>query len=178
MIYKLKLFIYRLSSYYNKIILKAVCKKFCLYSLERRFINLSKLSDLIKNRKDGILKNLQDAETKFREAEENLTFAKKNFEIAKSKAEQIRNQGSTLSNQTAKVVLESIEEDIKRLKASNLSTIRLEEEKSINEICQQLGQFALEKAIEKLNKKLNPAFQKKLIAQNIEKLSSKTLVRK
>lgn len=75
-------------------------------------------------------------------------------------------------------MLESVEEDIKRLKASNLSTIRLEEEKSINEICQKLGQSALSKAIEKLNKKLNPSFQKKIINQSIEKLSPKILVRK
>lgn len=63
-----------------------------------------------------------------------MAFAKKNFESAKSKAEQIRNQGITLSNQTSKTLLDAVEEDIKRLKASNLSTIRFEEEKSINEV--------------------------------------------
>lgn len=133
---------------------------------------------MIKNRKEGILKNLQEAEIKFREAEEKLSFARNNFEIAKTKAEQIRNQGTNLSNQTVKILLEAVEEDIKRLKASNLSTIKLEEEKSINEICQKLSQDALSKSVEKLNKKLNINFQKKLIAQNIEKLSTKNLISK
>ena len=92
------------------------------------------LGDLLKSRKDTILKNLQDADNKLKEAEESLAFAKKNFELAKSKAEQIRNQGVILSNQTSKSLLDAVEEDIKRLKASNLSTIRFEEEKSINEV--------------------------------------------
>lgn len=69
-----------------------------------------------------------------REAEENLAFAKKNFDLAKVKAEQIKAQGVALSLQTSKTLLEVVDEDIKRLKASNLSTIKFEEEKSINEV--------------------------------------------
>lgn len=133
---------------------------------------------MIKSRKESIVKNLQEAEIKFREAEENLIFAKKNFEIAKTKSEQIRDQGHTLSNQTSKFLLEAVEEDIKRLKASNLSTIRMEEEKSINEICNRLTQFAFSKAVEKLNKRLNSTIQKKIISQNIEKLSLRILTSK
>lgn len=120
------------------------------------------------------MKSLQDAENKFKEAEENLSFAKKNLEVAKTKAEQIRNQGSVLSAQTAKALLELVEQDIKRLKQTNISTIKLVEEKSISEICQKLSQAALSKAIEKLNKKINSTVQKKFISQNIEKLSLKT----
>lgn len=107
-----------------------------------------------------------------------MAFAKKNFEIAKTKAEQIRTQGATLSNQTTKLLLDSVEEDIKRLKLVNLSTIRLEEEKSIGELCKKLSEFALSRAIGKLNKKLNPTFQKKIITQSIEKLSLKVLINK
>jgi len=92
------------------------------------------LADLLKSRKDNILKNLEDADNKLREAEMNLASAKKNFESAKTKAEQIRNQGLILSNQTSKSLLDAVEEDVKRLKASNLSTIRFEVEKSINEV--------------------------------------------
>lgn len=77
---------------------------------------------------------MQDADNKLREAEENLAIAKKNFESAKSKADQIRSQGSILSSQASKSLLDAVEEDIKRLKVSNLSTIRFEEEKSINEV--------------------------------------------
>ena len=141
----------------------------------RKIYSLSKIGDIIRNRKETILKNLQDAESKFREAEENLAFAKKNFEMAKNKADQIRQQGSTLSSQTAKTLLEAVDEDIKRLKSVNLSTIRMEEEKSINELCQKLSLFAFEKAVDTLNKRLNPSLHKRIISQNIDKLSLKTL---
>lgn len=78
-----------------------------------------------------------------REAEENLAFAKKNFELAKVKSEQIKAQGLALSVQTSKTLLEIVDEDIKRLKASNLSTIKFEEEKSINEVVCQILYFCL-----------------------------------
>lgn len=133
----------------------------------------SVLTDIVKSRKETILKNIQDAENKFREAEEKLLLAKNNLDNAKLKADQIRTQSSILSSETAKNILKSIEEDIKRLKMSNLSTIRLEEERSINEVCQKLSELALNKAVEKLEKKLNSNIQKKIITQNIDKLSSK-----
>ena len=102
---------------------------------------LPKLGDLIKSRKDTILKNLQDADNKFREAEENLAFAKENFELAKSRSEQIRSQGLVVAAQTARTLLDTVEEDIKRLRASNLSAIRFEEEKSINEVVRKFLSF-------------------------------------
>lgn len=102
-------------------------------------------------------------------------FAKKNFESAKLKSEQIRNQGSLLSLEMTKSLLDIIEEDIKRLKISNLSILKLEKEKSINEICQKLNQFAITKGIEKINKKINSSVQKKIISQSIQKLSTKIL---
>lgn len=72
-------------------------------------------------------------------------------------------------------MLDAVEEDIKRLKALNLATVKMEEEKSINEICQKLSQVALIKAIEKISSKLNANLQKKIISRKIEKLSVKAL---
>nr|YP_009389131.1 ATPase subunit I [Euglena archaeoplastidiata]AKR17904.1 ATPase subunit I [Euglena archaeoplastidiata] len=138
----------------------------------------SVLGDLITSRKETILKNLQDADNKLREAEENFAFAKKAYEMAKVKAEQIKEQGLILSSQTSKTLLEAAEEDIKRLKSSNLSAIRFEEEKSVNEVCQKLTFSALSKAVDNLNKRLNVTLQKKIISQNIEKLSAKIVTRK
>lgn len=76
--------------------------------------------------------------------------------------------------QTAKLIVNSIEEDIKRLKTLNLTLIKLEQEKSVGEICQELSQIALVKAAEKINKKMNYNLQKKFIIQNIDKLALKT----
>ena len=95
--------------------------------------------------------------------------------MAKNKADQIRQQGSVLSVQTAKALLDAVDEDIKRLKTVNLSAIRMEEDKSINEVCQKLSSMAFEKAIDDLNKRLNPSLHKRIVSQNIEKLSMRTL---
>lgn len=44
--------------------------------------------------------------------------------------------------------------------------------------CQKLSFSAFVKAIEKLNKRLNSSLQKKIISQNIDKLSVKFLAKK
>lgn len=133
------------------------------------------LADLINSRKDLILKNLQDADSKFRQAEENLLFAQKNFEIAQLKAKEIRDQSSVVSKQTYKNLLNVVDEDIKRLKISNLSFIKFEEEKSISEVCHKLSLSALSKSIDNLNNRLNSILEKRIISQNIDKLSVKFL---
>lgn len=121
---------------------------------------------------------MQDADSKFRDAEESLSFATKNLELSKTKAEQIRNQGLVLSSQTSKILLDSIDEDIKRLKSSSLSSIRFEEEKSINEVCQKLTYLAFTKSVDNLVKRLNVNLQKRIVSQGIDKLSIKFLARK
>lgn len=63
-----------------------------------------------------------------------MLFAQKNFEIAQLKAKEIRDQSIVVSMQTSNNLLNVVDEDIKRLKISNLSFIKFEEEKSINEV--------------------------------------------
>jgi F0F1-type ATP synthase membrane subunit b/b' len=139
------------------------------------FKKFTLLGESLKSRKETILRSLNEAESKFKEAEENLSFAKENFEAAKIKSEQIKQQGLILSEKTFKTLIEAVEEDIKRLKALNLATVKMEEEKSINEICKKLTQVALIKAIEKISSKLNANLQKKIISRKIEKFSIKAL---
>lgn len=133
------------------------------------------LGDLIKNRKETVVKNLKELENKVKESEEILALAKANLETAKIKSEQIRQQGTNLSIQTSKSILYAIEEDIKRLRNVNLSTIKMEEKKSLSEVCQKLSSFAFKKAGEIINKRLNSKFHRKLVSKNIEKLSKKKL---
>jgi F0F1-type ATP synthase membrane subunit b/b' len=81
-----------------------------------------------------IFRNLQEAENKFNEAEKNLSFSKQNLSAAEIRAEEIRNQAKLLALQTSKQLIDSVEEDVKRLKLINLSFIRFEEEKSIADV--------------------------------------------
>lgn len=93
---------------------------------------------MIQNRRETILKNLEDADNKFLEAQENLKMALKNLEASEIKANQIRSQSTFLANQTYKSLLDNIDEDIKRLEKLNVATIRFEEQKSINEVFRKL----------------------------------------
>lgn len=131
----------------------------------------SLLTDIIKNRKESILRNLQDADSKFREASENLEAAKSQFQEASVKSEQIRSQGFSIASQSSKKLIESVEDDIRRLKETTLSTIQFEEENSIKEVCQRLSELAFSKSVEILKKRLNSNIQKKIISQSTEKLS-------
>lgn len=117
------------------------------------------------------MKNLQETENKLKEASENLKFAKDQFELAKQKSEEIKLQGLSLASQTTKKIMEVLEEDIKRLKESTLSTLKFEEEKLISEVCQKLNNLAFIKAVDILKKRINLNVQNKIIFQNIEKLS-------
>lgn len=96
--------------------------------------NPIQINDLVSNRKNIIMKNLQEADNKFNEALENLEVAKNNFEQAKLKSEKIRAQGLIISKQAANKIFESLEEEVKRAQLANLSAIKLEEEKSIKEV--------------------------------------------
>lgn len=135
------------------------------------FYGKNALSDIVKSRRDNILKSIQEAEIRFKEAEDKLLTAKNNLNLALKKSEEIRLQGLNLSKQTKLSLLESFNEDIRRIKNENISILKFEEEKAINEVFQKLNNNSLDIAMNNILKKLNTSFQKKIIARNIDKLS-------
>lgn len=130
------------------------------------------VSDTLKTRKEAILKSLQDADNKFQEATDKLNEAKKQFEFAKVKAEEIRAQGLVTADKSSKKLLARVEDDIKRLEDAKAATLRFEEEKAITEVCEKVSRLALEQAVENLNKRLDPALQKRIIQLNIALLGN------
>nr|YP_009512113.1 ATPase subunit I [Euglena hiemalis]AXI98014.1 ATPase subunit I [Euglena hiemalis] len=141
---------------------------------------LSILGDLLKNRRETIIKNIQDLDNKIRNSEEVLRLATSNLEAAKINSEEIREQGTTLfairSFQTSKTLESIIDEDIKRLKSVNVN--KKTEEKNPLKLCLQLNLIAFKKAVEKITKSLNPKIHKKIVSRKIDKLSPRKLMRK
>ena len=135
------------------------------------YFKLSVLGDIIKNRRENVVKNLQEIEKRVRESEETLALAKSKLETAKSQAEEIRQQGEKLSIQTAKSIIDTVEDDVNRLKSINLLTLNMREKKSLTEVCQKLSSLSFAKARVLIMKRLNSKFHKKLISRKIEKLS-------
>nr|AEW12933.2 ATPase subunit I [Colacium vesiculosum] len=118
------------------------------------FYGRAALNDLIKNRRELIIKNLEEADNKFCEAQDNLELALKNLKNAELKASQIKDQSNNLAAQTSKSLLNAVEDDIKRLEKINISTIHIKEQKSLNEVCKKLWKLAFKKAILKIKKKI------------------------
>jgi len=127
------------------------------------------LSSILKNRQDSILKSITDAEVRFQEATEKLANAKEQLEVAKTKAAEIRAQGVVTAEQGAKTLLERAEEDITRLEESKQATIRVEEEKAVYQVCEQMSRLALSKAMTKVKTRLakDSSLQRRVLDLNI-----------
>jgi F0F1-type ATP synthase membrane subunit b/b' len=81
-----------------------------------------------------ILKNIEEAENKYKEVENNLIFAKKNLQNSKNKYDEILKQGASMSNKTFELIIINSENEIKRLKSLNIAYILFEQGKSIGEV--------------------------------------------
>ena len=127
------------------------------------------LRSILKNRQESILKSITDAELRFKEATEKLATAKKQLEVAKTKAAEIRAQGVVSAQLGSKTLLERAEEDIKRLEETKQDTIRVEEEKAVNQVCAQMSRLALSKAMTKVKARLakDSGLQRRVLDLNI-----------
>jgi len=130
------------------------------------------LTSLLTNRKELILKSLNDAEERYKEANEKLAAAKEQLESATGKAEEIRAQGLVTAEQGTKNLLERAKEDIKRLEEAKQVTIKFEEEKAISQVCERVSRLALDQAIDKVKKRLDANLQKRIIDLNIALLDT------
>lgn len=126
------------------------------------------LLDTLKNRKEAILKSLQDSVEKKMEAVDNLNAAKLQFQKAKEKSEEIRSQGFVLARQNSDKFLDRMEDNVKRIEEAKFFTIRFEEEKAITEVCKKVSSSALQQALDKLTVSMNPSLQKRIFNRNID----------
>ena len=133
-------------------------------------------STILKNRKESINKSITDAELRFQEATKKLDDAKAQLELAKKKAEEIRAQGLGAAQLSAKTLLERAEEDITRLEETKQSTIRVEEEKVVTQICEQISRLALSKAMTTVKTRLakDTRLQRRVLDLNIALLGQIT----
>lgn len=138
--------------------------------LETNIINLSvviavvvsfggdALRSLLANRKQTILNNLREADQRASEAQEKLTKARIQLELAQKKAFEIKQQGVVAAEQEKKLSIQQTEQDAKRLEEIKEETLRLQQQKAINQVSLQVISLALNKVREKLTKRLDANF--------------------
>lgn len=138
--------------------------------LETNIINLSvvlgivislggdAVRSLLENRKQTIVNNLREVDQRAQEAEEKLKQATTQLELAQQKASEIRQQGIKTSEQEKKQGIRQTQEDAARLEEIQQETLRLQQQKAIQKISQQVVSLALTRVREKLNQKLDTRF--------------------
>lgn len=125
------------------------------------------LQSLLNNRKQIILNNLDEANTKAKQAQEKLSKAKTRLETAKAKATEIRNQGQKTAQQEKNQCIDQTTQDVLRLETVKKETIQFQQQKTITQISQQVVSLAVNKVREKLTNKLNSDFHSSVNNFNI-----------
>nr|YP_009256684.1 CF0 subunit I of ATP synthase [Entransia fimbriata]ANI25344.1 CF0 subunit I of ATP synthase [Entransia fimbriata]WKT05768.1 CF0 subunit I of ATP synthase [Entransia fimbriata]WKT05887.1 CF0 subunit I of ATP synthase [Entransia fimbriata] len=129
------------------------------------------LKSLLSNRKETILTTIRDAETRFQEASERLKQAKSRLEKAKQKADSIRLEGLSQMEKENRELMRIAEQDSKGLEESKNATIRLEQQRVIEEVRRQVSRLALQKAKEDLTNRLTTDLLVNINTHSIESLN-------
>lgn len=116
------------------------------------------LRSLLNNRKETILKNLQEADQRANEAQEKLNQARIKFELAQKKATEIKEQSILTAEQEKKQSIRQAEQDVLRLEELKQETLLFQQQKAVSEISQQVITLALKQVREKLNNRLDGNF--------------------
>ena len=147
--------------------------------LETNIINLSvvlgivislggdAIRSLLENRKQTIVNNLREADQRAQEAEEKIKQATTELQLAQKKASEIRQHGIKTSEQEKKQGIRQTQEDAARLKEIQQETLRLQQQKAIQKISQQVVSLALTRVREKLNQRFDNRFHTSVNNYNI-----------
>jgi len=136
-----------------------------LFVYGRKFI-----TNLLDERKARIVAELEDAESRMKDAQAALTKAQKDLEQAQLQATKILDEAKVNAEKTKEAVLAKGREEVEKLKASAVKELNNEQAKVIAELKQRIAQLALEKVELELRSKLDESAQSKLIDRSIAQL--------
>ncbi|AFY40493.1 ATP synthase subunit b [[Leptolyngbya] sp. PCC 7376] len=136
-----------------------------LFVYGRKFI-----SDLLDERKAKIVADLEDAETRMKNAKAALTKAQKDLEQAQKQAQVIREEAKVSAEKAKSNVLAQGREEIEKLKANAVKELDNEQAKVVADLKQRIAQLALERVESELRDRLDDASQSRLIDRSIAQL--------
>ena len=110
--------------------------------------------ELLDNRKKTILQNICAADARAQEVQEKIQQAMAQLQAAEKKASEIRSQGLVSADREKKLCIQQAEEEATRLKQVKEDTIRLQQQKAIQQISQQIVVLSLQQVREKLQHKI------------------------
>nr|YP_009105820.1 CF0 subunit I of ATP synthase [Koliella corcontica]AIT94467.1 CF0 subunit I of ATP synthase [Koliella corcontica] len=113
------------------------------------------LKSLLQNRKETIIKNLQEADERAKNALYELNEIKKQLEQAQKKAFELKEEGKLLAEKEKLEILAETEKNYIKLEKFKKQNLELQEKKAINQLSKRIVTMALAKVKEKLKNKLN-----------------------
>nr|YP_009728211.1 ATP synthase CF0 B subunit [Colemanosphaera angeleri]QIA47140.1 ATP synthase CF0 B subunit [Colemanosphaera angeleri] len=113
------------------------------------------LSSLLEDRKNTIVKNLQEANQRAIEAEEKLNAARAQLEIAKKKAQEIREEGVLRATQEINNVVSQHELRLARLEEFKQETLQFYQQKAFKQAYMYVINKIMTRVRERLTKGLN-----------------------
>nr|YP_010404499.1 ATP synthase CF0 subunit I [Spyridium lawrencei]UQW85815.1 ATP synthase CF0 subunit I [Spyridium lawrencei]UQW85901.1 ATP synthase CF0 subunit I [Spyridium lawrencei] len=130
-------------------------------------LNLLSLSDLLDNRKQRILKTIQNSEELREGAVERLEKARARLRKVEMEAEQFRANGYSEIEREKLNLINSTYKTLEQLENYKNETIHFEQQKAINQVRQRVFQQALQGALGTLNSCLNDELHLRTISTNI-----------
>jgi F-type H+-transporting ATPase subunit b len=116
------------------------------------------LSSLLEDRKNTIVKNLQEANQRAIEAEEKLTAARAQLEIAKKKAQEIREEGILRATQEINNVVSQHELRLALLQEFKQDTLQFYQQKAFKQAYMYVINKIMTRVRERLNKGLDSTY--------------------
>lgn len=116
------------------------------------------LSSLLEDRKNTIVKNLQEANQRAIEAEEKLTAARAQLEIAKKKAQEIREEGVLRATQEINNVVSQHELRLARLQEFKQETLEFYQQKAFKQAYMYVINKIMTRVRERLTKGLDSTY--------------------
>ncbi|YP_009256313.1 ATP synthase CF0 subunit I (chloroplast) [Ziziphus jujuba] len=142
-------------------------KGVCASCLNEWKDNLLSLSDLLDNRKQRILKTIQNSEELRGGAVERLEKARSRLRKVEMEAEQFRANGYSEIEREKLNLINSTYKTLEQLENYKNETINFEQQKAINQVRQRVFQQALQGALGTLNSCLNTELHLRTINTNI-----------
>nr|UTQ75270.1 ATP synthase CF0 subunit I [Thladiantha nudiflora] len=131
------------------------------------FFGKGVLSDLLDNRKQRILKTIQNSEELREGAIEQLEKARARLRKVEMEADQFRVNGYSEIEREKLNLINSTSKSLEQLENYKNETIRFEQQRAINQVRQQVFQQALQGALGTLNSCLDNELHLRTISANI-----------
>jgi len=108
------------------------------------------LRTLLDQRRKIILSTLQEVDQKAKEVQKRLEDAQLSVEAARNRAQEIRNQAIQTIEQENTIIQEALKSDLKRIQERGKQRIKLERQRIIQSVSQQVAKITLRAAEGKL----------------------------